>query len=744
MNNPTRSFHLTAIAVAVLTMLFADFARADDEEAAALKTPTNTVEIGVMRTAADSQKFGEYTGTNKAGNHFVGAASIKGGDAYGAEGGVTRWSVEASDLGLTSDTFKATYEKQGSWTLGVGSDELTRNMSQGYKNPYNGAMGGNVFTLPAGFTNGSAVTNAAVNAPYYKPMDVDTTRRNTSVSAGLVLTPRWDVKFDFNHLDQSGAKLMTFPTFASTGVTGQYIAVLPNPTDYTTDTLNLSVNWTGDKGHFSAGYYGSFFTDANDRVTFDTWGGAGAGARVAQNMSTPPSNVFNQFNFAGGYRISPALKWVSDVSVAENTQNSPFLEPKTGGTSLMVVNAPRSSLDGLVRTTHAAFKLTDQASKDLSLSGGFRYDKRDNNTASSLYRFNAVNGTVGDQTNYPNTPLSYEKDQFEVAGDYRIKKDHHLRVAYNHEDVYRWCNQYAVGGVYAAGTNCVVARGSKEDKIDTSYRLKASDSVDLKLAYAWAERHTDSDGAARAAINGSQATVQGLNGGDYVGFYPYFDATRTQQVLKVSSNWQAADALSFGFSTRFTDDKYPSIYGVQRGNSWSVNLDANYAYSETGVFGAYATQQHRERNLYDKTAAGTWENKLTDGDVTVGLNLKQTALWGGKFDLSGDISYTQAATNYFTTTYYTCTSTTTAGAICGQLPIIKSDTTQFKVTGTYHVNKKSSVAMRYMYQELINTDFFYNAYQNAPNGYVAGLMPAGLVAPTYADSVISVLYVFKF
>ena len=105
--------------------------REDEEEAAALKTPTNTVEIGVVRTTTDSQKFGEYTGTNKAGNHFVGAASLKGGNAYGAEGGVTRWSVEASDVGLTSDTFKATYEKQGAWTLGVGSDELTHNLSPG-------------------------------------------------------------------------------------------------------------------------------------------------------------------------------------------------------------------------------------------------------------------------------------------------------------------------------------------------------------------------------------------------------------------------------------------------------------------------------------------------------------------------------------------------------------------------------------------------------------------------------------
>ena len=49
----------------VLVAMYAMPARADDAEAAALKLPTNFVEIGISSTSRDSAKFGEYSGLNK-------------------------------------------------------------------------------------------------------------------------------------------------------------------------------------------------------------------------------------------------------------------------------------------------------------------------------------------------------------------------------------------------------------------------------------------------------------------------------------------------------------------------------------------------------------------------------------------------------------------------------------------------------------------------------------------------------
>ena len=166
--------------------------------------------------------------------------------------------------------------------------------------------------------------------------------------------------------------------------------------------------------------------------------------------------------------------------------------------------SPTASLDGSVITTHADLKLTDQTTKDLALSAAVKYDDRDNRTASNAYSARAIDGSAGNGYNYPNTPLSVKKWQGELAGDYRLDAKQKIRLAYTHDETDRQCNQFAViaaGTVgtntsinaYPAGTNCVTATKTKEDKVNATYRLKASDGVNLNVGYTYSDRRTDFD-----------------------------------------------------------------------------------------------------------------------------------------------------------------------------------------------------------------------------------------------------------
>jgi hypothetical protein len=263
----------------------------------------------------------------------------------------------------------------------------------------------------------------------------------------------------------------------------------------------------------------------------------------------------------------------------------------------------------------------------------------------------------------------------ELAGDYRLDKSQNIRLAYNREDVKRWCNNYATGGTtagvdayyagvnnYPAGTNCVVATGSKDNKLSATYRVKASDDVKLNLGYSYSDRKTTSDPNAIAAfavsVNGNpnpgaaNATlIRGMNGGDFLGFYPYFNASRKQQMVKAGANWQASNKLSVGVIGKVTDDKYGSTYGVQKGGSWSANLDATYSYSENGSLSAYLTQQHMQRDLTSMQrspalanatgipSGATWTNKLKSDDTTIGLGVKHGGLMSSKLELAADLTY---------------------------------------------------------------------------------------------------------
>jgi len=764
-------------------------ASAQDADAAALTQPTNFVEIGAENVSKDSAKFGEYNGLNKSGGDLIGNFGLKGGDGYGMGSGTTRWSVTGTDLGTDSRELGATVGSQGQWNLGINYDELQHNLSDTYQTPLQGSMGGNSFTLPANFglINTSALSTVGgvvkggtqmltqTQLADFHQQDVYTKRKNTGFTAGYNFNPQWNVKFDYNRLDQSGAKLMSYGTDAfgtlANGTVGQLLAndgskykaespiMMMNPTDYQTDTYNLAFNWTGDKGFLSAGYYGSFFKDAYNSVTWPNpyaslsattpaMGVAptvnGASGYPLDTMSTMPNNDFNQLNLSGGYNFSSTTRLAGGLSYGRNTQDANYPG------AVMQNTAYPQSLNALVKTTHADLMLTNQASQKMTLSAGLKYDERDNQTASNAYSFYTLGG---DPVTSWNTPESNKKTQVELAGDFRIDHNHKLRLAYNYEDYQRWCNNFsataaqqaseAKAGYYTNGS-CVQVPESKENKLAADYRLKAGEAVNFNAGYSYARRKSD-------VLSSFYNPMQGFSEGfENPGWVAYFDASRTEQLAKAGVAWQANDKLSLNLNGRYLDDQYDdSTLGVQQGHTGSANLDASYSYSHNGVVSAYFSYQKRTRDMVSGAGRNAlvaptqfWTNQLSDEENTVGLSTKQKGLMAGKLELAGDLTYSLGKTNYSTQVPYLATCGLTTSLTCGSTPDIKNEMTQLKLTGTYSLDKVSQVVMGYLFQHLKSNDYYYNAYQF---GYTStNTMPTGEQAPNYSQNVVFAAYKYSF
>lgn len=809
-----------ALAAMFALPLSAHAANAVDDEAAALKRPTNSVEIGVANVSKDSAKFGEYNGLNKSGAEFVGNVSVRGGDAYDGGDGTLRWGISGTDLGTTSREFGATVGNQGRWSLSIGQDELRHNISDSYQTPMQGSMGGNSFTMPTSFgvinaaatKTGNAAnpadpvlgTKTALSARVlnatqlgaFHTENVGTTRKNTSFAAGYIFSPQLSLQFDYNHLAQSGAKLIsassyggsTTPALPAGGGSwrAEAYALLMNPTNYKTDTYNLALNWAGEKGHLTGSYYASTFRDGYDSLSWQNPIATGtasgllnlpcaAGATSATcfqtgALSTAPGNNFNQLNLTGGYAFSPATKLAGGLSYGRNTQDDAFLTGQQG-----VVLAPQSSLNGLVVTTHADLKLTHQATKALVLSAGLKHNERDNRTSSSKYQFWALNGLAASATNKldaaTNAPYSNKKSEFELAGDYRLDKRQSVRLAYDHEDVTRWCNNYGI-----AGSDCVVSPSSKEDKLGIRYKLKASSDVGFNAGYTYAKRKSDFDHSAITPLSGLETlTPHDVNAQDYPGFIAYIYASRKQEQLKAGVNWQATEQLDLSMSGRYVTDKYfESTLGVQDSQTTGLNLDATFSYGDGSSVSAYASWQNSKKNLKMGAAPGTgasatpgavgvnagtsyaalvaptniWTNDAKDDGNAFGIAAKHRGLMGGKLEFTGDLSYsidkTDSATliPYYVASAAAPTCSSPASRTCGDSPTIKSELTTLKLTGIYQVDKSSKVAVRYMYQKLTSDD--YN-YQTTQYGYtpLRGL-PANLQEPNYSVNVVTASYIYNF
>jgi len=748
-------------------------AQAADDKLAALTQPTNTIEVGVENVSQKSAKFGEYTGLRKSGGELIGNFSVSGGDAYGngSGTGTTRWGITGSDLGTTSRAFGGSVSSQGKWDLSIGYDELRHSFSDTFQTPQQGSMGGNNFTMPTNFGNLNGAAPAArvltaVQQGAFHTEEVGTTRKNTSFAAAFNFNPQLSLKFDYNHLDQSGAKLMGTGSQGGItligGSTGRAEAnnVIMNPTNYKTDTLNLALNWVGDRGHLTGAYYGSIFRDGYNSLS---WQGAmstaasacvGVACFVNNTMSTAPSNNFHQLNLIGGYAFSPSTKLAGGFSYSRNTQNdsyAPTSIAQNGGAltydMMQAGGLPRSSLDGLVVARHADLKLTNQTTKDLVLSAAYKFNERDNRTPSNTYLYMQLGN--GAYTGV-NTPFSNRKTQIELAGDYRLARNQNIRLAYERESIKRWCN-----GV-ADGFQCVASPSSGEDKLGLTYRAKASDSVKFNAGYAHAKRSADID--TTYLSNAGDRKLQAINtnhgvfnGGNYQGFVAYNYASRTQDILKAGVNWQASEELDVGLKGRYSKDKYDAALGVQSGDTASINLDATYTYSPRSSVSAYASMQNSERDLRDASApvahAGAvattiWTNQLKEDSNAIGLTTKHTGLMGGKLELLGDLSYSLDKSHYSTQVPYLATCGAAGTLTCGDTPDIKAKLLTFKLTGTYQVDKSSKVALAYQYQKLSSEDYYYNGYQY---GYTPNrVVPTNEQAPNYSVNLIGVSYIHSF
>ena len=748
------SLRLSVLSLAMMGVFTSMYAYADDEEAAALKNPTSTVTVEEIYVSQGSQKFGEYNGLNKQGGYINGNVNVRGGDGYrkNEQGDTSRWSIQGTDLGLSDRSASVGYSDQGNWNGTIGYDALQHNMAPGYQTPYQGSMGGNSFILPSGF--GTAANTNALNAQQksqFTTTDISTTRQNTSINAGKILENGLSTTLDFNHLEQSGAKLQGFGSMKNGTALGEAVSILPSPTNYQTDTVTAGLNWQGEKARLSGSYFGSFFRDGNSGVQFQTF----AGGNQMQTMSTMPSNQLQQLNFGGGYDFSSKTKFAGNLSYGRNTQNS----SSSYDPYMLLAGFQAPAFNGLVNTAHVDFKLTDQSVKNLSLAAGYKFDSRDNLSQSNIQRLYGING--GNLTYYPNTPLSTRKSLIELAGDYRLSTDQKLRLAYQNQYLSRFCNQYATGisnaptspqSQYPAGADCVTANFSRTNNIDASYKLRATEGVDVKVAYAMDIRQTTWNQNAIAAFstaNKNPGFLPGQNGGDWLGYQPFFEASRNQQAAKANVTWQAAEELSFVAGGKWAYSFYPnSTFGVKNSTVLSLNFDANYNYAENATAMMYVVQQNGQRNMtnFNSLTTGSWNNQLQENDTTFGIGMKHAGLLSGKLTLTGDATYSLGQTAYNTGLNYPTSGTAYCSApsagTCGSPGTIRNAMASLKFGGSYEIDKHSKLGLRYIYQHLTSNDFYYNGLQmgTTPNA----VMPTNQTSGSYNVNVIAASYTYSF
>lgn len=264
-------------------------------------------------------------------------------------------------------------------------------------------------------------------------------------------------------------------------------------------------------------------------------------------------------------------------------------------------------------------------------------------------------------------------------------------------------------------------------------------------------------------------------------------ADRNRDKLRSSLSWQANQALSLQAGVDLNNDRYThSVYGLKSAKNWALNLDGTYSASDNlslTLFYTYEDQRSRSAgNTYtaNSTAIAVngftaisggcfatialrnasnkidpcldWSADMRDKVDTLGLAFTQKNLAGGKLDLSGGLTYSQARSDIGVSGgNYVNNPLAVTGAAAGTvaayyipataLPTVKTETTEFKLNGRYALSKQQALRVGYTWQHLKATDW---AYEGMQIGGLAGVLPTSEQAPTYNVHTIGLAYLYSF
>ncbi len=661
MTSKERNFKTRASVIAVrgalvaLALMPAAYA-ADGDDVRAQTQGKNAVEIGVGHVDKSSAKFGEFNGLNKDGAYVNGGFSLRGGGPYDS-GSTTRWSVEASNLGLDIRALNGEYAEQGKFRINFGYDEIQRNQYDSYQTPYRGA-GSTTLTLPgalhaathpavisiptSGITNTAAnvttYTNAGIanqlatpsniQSPNLSPgtlaapnttaatsaavanaglgwlipanmntVEIGTQRKKTDVGVDLWISPRWSFKATARNETKDGLKLTGVGSVSTgAGVT------LPEPIQYTTNLYSAAFNYAGERANFNVGYYGSAFKNGIDTWSADSiWQNNLVQGNV-NRMSGAPDNQMHQLKLAGAYAFTKATKLTLAASTARSTQNESFIA------SGPLWYVPSSSANAKVDNTNFLARLTSRPTNDLSLLASYRYEDRDNQTP---YLQTVATGRDAVGSAAATSPCGPGADPATAAirvSGLTCYDTQPINIR-QHQIVLQGDYKVARGHALTAGYEWQEIRRSsdrdhqdpfrahetKEQTLRFQYRNSVAQDLNGRIGYDYSQRrHSEYE---------LEPPLGGVLGAAVEPFLPnlinYMVANRDRDRLRGALSYQASDRLSINAGLALNNDKYTDsdMYGKKSAKSWQLNLDGAFAVSDTAALGVYYTYDDKKSQM---------------------------------------------------------------------------------------------------------------------------------------------------
>jgi len=698
------------IATLLSTGLAAAGVEAADEVGGA-ELPINEIEFGIGSVSDDAWKFGRYNGLYQKGPYFIGNIYTQDINKDGEY-----WWVRGTNLGLESRYFRLESGTQGKTNFFFEFDQQPNYINNTGKTPFLNP-GSSLLNIPPGFIDDN-LNN------YLQPLELQTERQRIGIGLDSRFKNFWTFDVAYRHETKTGTSLLggavTPDSAGGAGLlrdtTG---SLLPAPVDYETDLVDVAFRYAKDKAQFAIEYHGSMFKNANDSLTWQDPFDAVLQDYGSQTL--PPDNQLHQLSLSGGYQLNREYNLTGVLSIGRSTQNETFLPYDTVGSNLPL---PRNSLDGEVWQTNAQVRLAYRPSSKFRLDATYRFDDRDNQTPVDNW-----NGVVADGSqsyNYENNPESYQHNQIDLTGNWRIGSITNLHAGYQYDLMYR---------EFASSTE-------KFDFDTQENKLFARLNIQPGMAWNLALYGETSD---RSLNNFDPVPSQN----PYIS--PYYVADRKRNQVGALVEYLPSNNWNFGAKAEYNIDDYDeSQYGLIETETPSLTLDAAYHPSKDITTYAYYTREDvtsQQKGILatiaDIIPVNNWQADFDDSMDTFGLGGKIAGI-GGKWDVGLDLVYNKSKGKIDITDLGNLTTSS--------YPDLKTELASAKLWTQYNQSKKLSYRFYYWYEDYeadnwaldgLQADSLIDIPSAAPGEFTDYLL-TGEQTQDYNASVIGVSVVYLF
>lgn len=555
------------------------------------------IDAGATNVSDDAARFGNYTGYDEKGTY----ADVEGQGRYVKEGYRLDWYIE--DLGLDSRVVEFGTGKQGVFDLQIGYRDLPFRRFDTTSTVFN-PTSGDTLNLSSGWVPASTTDQMTQLSASLQSRAVGTDRQIVDIGANWTPLDDFRLFADFRRQTRDGIDISSAGSYTQA-------AFLPRWIDYETDQVDAGVQYRSGALSLTLGYYGSFFTNQNASLTWETPFLTVPGATTLRT-AREPDNDFSQISFSGKYRMTAGDTVVAFLAASgRGEQNADFL-PYTINPTVVSAALPRTSLNAEVDTLNYALTVTSHPFDKARIKFAYRYDERDNKTPISSWD-RVIVDVINSGEIEQNTPYSYDRAHMTFSGEYRLSKALRVSAGYERKEMNRDFQEVA------------------EQTTDLGWgqvRWRPTAWLDIRAKGGASQRGIDRYNDTVAVSLGQNPLMRKYNLA-----YRYREFG---EIVAVVSPLEMP--ISFSASALFADDDYKeSIVGLNGAEEFRATADVSWAVNENAsvylVFGHDQIEAHQT----GAEQFGFWDwsafHEDTFDHIGVGMSWRPS---DSKFDFSFD------------------------------------------------------------------------------------------------------------